>query len=123
MPAGRPSPYGDEMLAKASDYIEDCPDVVPSAAGLAIFLGISRQTVYQWRDDHPEFSDTLATLLAEQERRLINGGLNGEYNSNIAKLMMANHDYVERSERAHTGPDGGPVEWLIDASDKVIDST
>jgi len=37
---------------------------------------------------------------------LISGGLRGEMNSTITKLMLANHGYSDKVEQAHTSPDG-----------------
>lgn len=111
---GRPTLYTPEMLDKAQEYISLCndydedPDIVaprngrphrvvkvPTAGGLARYLGVSRDTIYEWTKVHPAFSDIMDTLGAEQEDRLINNGLSGDYNPTIAKVLLTKHGYRE----------------------------
>lgn len=109
MPAGRPSKYSQEILDKTSDYIINHAkygDVVPSNAGLACELGISRDTVQDWGNTKPEFSDMLAQLQARQERLLLSNGLTGEYNSNIVKLMLAKHGHSDKVQQDQISSDG-----------------
>lgn len=112
---GRPSDYTPELLEKAKGYLATCVDTpnglhldvnLPSVAGLAVYLGVARTTIYDWasQDDKREFSNILQKILAEQEKRLINKGLSGDYNSNIAKLALGKHGYSDRQEL--TGKDG-----------------
>ena len=79
---------------------------LPSIAGLAVYLGVSRTCIYEWRDAegeartdlHDEFSYILDAILAEQEKRLINNGLSGTYNANIAKLALGKHGYSDKTD-------------------------
>jgi hypothetical protein len=78
MPAGRPSKYNDEILEKSTAYIEyykEYGDMIPSIAGLARFLKVSRETIHAWdrEEGKEEFSDIIRDLLAEQDRVLQNG--------------------------------------------------
>ena len=101
MAGGRPTDYSQAMLDAAEEYIinykEIHGDAIPSIAGLACVLGVSKSTVYLWRDNHPKFSDTLSRILTWQERDTINGGITGEFNSTISKLVLANHGYSDTS--------------------------
>lgn len=105
---GRPSKFA-ESLVKAKEYLmggyETVGDVVPSVAGLACYLGVSRKTVYEWVKESTELSDTLEGILAMQENKLINKGLNGDFNPTITKLMLANHGYSEKQEVDHKSSD------------------
>ncbi|MBD1228372.1 DNA-packaging protein [Xenorhabdus griffiniae] len=112
---GCPSKLNDELIAKAKEYLyggykEYESSVIPSIAGLACYLGIARSTVYEYAkqdsDLGREFSDTLEGVMAMQELKLINSGLNGEFNPTITKLMMANHGYSEKQEVDHQSSDG-----------------
>jgi|SRR5690625_5105183 len=109
-PVGRPTKYNDEIQAKAEYYLlqgfEEQGDAVPSLAGLCCYLGVVRSTVYLWSETYPQFSDTLLAINEKQEVMLISGGLRGEMNSTITKLMLANHGYSDKVEQAHTSPDG-----------------
>ncbi len=98
----RPTKYNEEMQEKADHYLEHYPeegDLVPTGEGLSLVLGVSRATLYVWEKAFPLFSDTLDRMNATQSKALINGGLGGEYNSTITKLMLANHGYIEKQEQ------------------------
>ncbi|EPS9063945.1 DNA-packaging protein [Providencia stuartii] len=105
---GRPSKFA-ESLVKAKEYLmggyETVCDVVPSVAGLACYLGVSRSTVQQYAKENEDFSGTLESIKTLQENRLINKGLIGEFNPTITKLMLANHGYSEKQEVDHKSSD------------------
>lgn len=106
---GRPSKYSDAMQAKADEYLrayKALGHVVPSRAGLACYLGIARSTTYEWGRDHLSFSDTLEAIDALQECLSLNGGLKGDMNSTIVKLVLANHGYSDKIQNELTSPDG-----------------
>lgn len=105
-PVGRPTKYTSKMLAKAMQYIEGGyletrhSEVIPLVCGLAIHLNVNKTTLYEWiKDDkNPEFSNALKQLKDFQEMKLVNGGLTGEFNSQITKLILTNHDYSDREK-------------------------
>lgn len=110
---GRPLEYGPEMIEKAKKYLEECQDSVkngkievkfPNKGGMAIYLGVNRDTLFDWAEKYPEFSDIMKELMAKQEEKLLNGGLSGNYNSTIAKLILSKHGYRDAQEI--TGKDG-----------------
>lgn len=77
MKLGRPTGYdGDNTVKKAENYFADSKEVagdnIPSMAGLAVYLCISRDTLYKWKDRHPEFADTIKRGEVHQARELIN---------------------------------------------------
>ncbi|HGJ5884038.1 DNA-packaging protein [Arsenophonus sp.] len=110
---GRPSKLV-VSLNKAKDYLngeyKTVGDVVPSVAGLACYLGISRSTAQEYAKENQEFSGTLEAIKTIQENSLINNGLKGDFNPTIVKLMLSNHGYAEKQETALTGKDGGAIE-------------
>lgn len=121
---GRPTKYSEGMQAKADNYVahpEDYDDVVPTAAGLSLVLGVNKDTLYEWAKVHEVFSDTLKALNSVQEKRLINGSLMSDYNATISKLMLANHGYREKSEVDNKSSDGSMTPTVIERV--VIDST
>lgn len=109
--AGRPTKYSDEMLALAEGYLES-DTLAPNIAELSRVLDVSRSTLYKWAEEHDDFSDMLERILAEQERRLISGGLSGKMNATITKLMLAKHGYHDKQDNTHASPDGGPVQVI-----------
>ncbi len=121
-PSGRPSEYSEEILIKAREYLDSCEDEtekvvemaneekgyekyrnklkvnLPSVAGLAIHLQVARKTIYNWADEHEDFLHILEEILAEQEKRLIENGLSGDYNPQIAKLVLGKHGYHDKQD-------------------------
>ena len=104
--AGRPTSYSSEMQEKAESYITggylDEGEVVPSRAGMSVYLNVSRETLTNWGRANKEFLGTLEQLSAIQERISLNKGLTGDFNSAIVKLLLANHGYSDRQNIDHT---------------------
>lgn len=109
------------MLAKARKYIAECGNEfydylksdgdksssweqkvrvkLPSVEGLALHLGVHRDTIYEWAKHHATFSDSLKDLEHKQKEMLIAGGLAGYYTPAITKLMLASiHGMTERTD-------------------------
>ena len=121
-PVGRPTKYNDELQAKADAYIfdyEQQEDVIPSAAGLCVWLGISRPTLHEWEKIYPEFSNTLDAIQALQEKIALNKGITGIFNSTIVKLVLANHGYSDRQAVDHTtnGESMQPTQIILTGPD------
>jgi hypothetical protein len=104
----RPSEYTPEKLDLARAYIDggwsEQGDAVPQIAGLALAVGIHRDTVYQWAkdEDKKEFSDILTRVMHSQERCLVNDGLRGTFNPAITKMMLSKHGYSDKQAVDHT---------------------
>lgn len=115
MKLGRPTEYNEEILVKANEYLLSCEDKetnkgsedrpvysikvkLPTKGGLARYLGVNRDTLYAWSKEYKEFSDIMESLSAEQEDKLINNGLSGDYNPTIAKVLLTKHGYSDKSE-------------------------
>lgn len=74
---------------KSDSYEEKVRVKLPSKEDFANYINVSRKTLYNWRDEYPDFADALEKIEQEQLKRLINGGLDGTYNSTIAKLILS----------------------------------
>jgi hypothetical protein len=130
-PGGRPTIYSQEMLDKAKEYINSCEDEevrqtigmsakgtelfknklnvkIPTIEGLAFFLDVNRDTIYDWANKNPKFSDIIESLREKQANALITKGLSGDYNPTIAKVLLTKHGYREGIE--NTGDNGGPMQ-------------
>lgn len=106
---GRPTKLTDELIAKAEMYLVDYmsnDDIVPSVAGLSCYLDVAKSSIYKYRDESPRFSDTLERIESLQEKMLLKGGLMGDFNPTITKLMMSNHGYSEKQQVDNTSSDG-----------------
>ena len=106
----RPSKYNATILEKAEDYIKNYikyGDEIPMIDGLALELGIHRDTVNDWEKKYPEFSDIVRTLMTHQGRKLMNGSLNGTFRERTATLALSsNHGLVAKTETDITSSDG-----------------
>ena len=122
---GRPTKLTDELIAKAEMYLVDYmsnDDIVPSVAGLSCYLDVAKSSIYKYRDESPRFSDTLERIESLQEKMLLKGGLMGDFNPTITKLMMSNHGYSEKQQVDNTSSDGSmkPVPALTPEIAKAI---
>ncbi len=129
MAGGRPIEYNETILIKAQEYLDSCIDEIeeyhktrgdksdsydrivkvklPSIEGLAYFLKIGRDTVYEWEKKYPEFSYIIDDLRVKQAQALIDNGLSGDYNPTIAKVLLTKHGYRDSQEL--TGKDGNAI--------------
>lgn len=117
---GAPTKLTPELVERAEHYVIDGfideGEMVPSIAGLACYLGISKNSVYKYGELDSDFLNTLEAIEVKQEKLLVNNGLAGKYNSTITKLMMSNHGYKESNKTELTGKDG----QALDMSLKVV---
>lgn len=116
---GSPTKYSKSILKKVDKYLEQTIDDdyvftksdgpkstsweekvrvnLPTHEGFAKYIGVTKRTLYNWKERHEEFELALEKINDEQKQRLINRGLSGAYNSTIAKLVLsANHGMKER---------------------------
>lgn len=108
MTLGRPTEYTPLFVDKVQEYIDLNQDTtgdgklkvkLPTIEGFAVFIGVNKDTLYEWSKRHQDFSDALSILKTEQQERLINKALGNEYNSTIAKLILSsNHGMREKSD-------------------------
>lgn len=116
MPLGRPTIYSEDMVLKTQEYLSTCHDIeedkengikakvkIPTIEGLAVYLGIHKDTIYDWESIHPTFSDVIDKLRGIQADRLLNNGLAGTYNPTIAKVLLTKHGYREGTDMTSDG--------------------
>lgn len=112
--AGRPTIYSERILKATQKYLKECQDEevqqtiglsakgtelyknklnvsLPTIYGLAAYLRVNKDTLYEWSKHYPEFSDALEDISAEQAKRLVDKGLSGDYNPTIAKLILSSN--------------------------------
>lgn len=106
---GRPSKYNEEIQELAEDYLLNYAqdgDLVPTLVGLALHLDVATNTIYNWaNENNPEFLRVFTRLEQMQHRKLVNGGLSGDYNPAITKMMMTKHGYSDKQEIDHRSGD------------------
>lgn len=99
----RPTDYTKDMPKKALEYLnsyEELGDVVPLIEGLSIYLGISRDTIYDWcsQEDKKEFSDIVDIIRATKSRGLQNKALRKEIDTKISALLLGHEGYRDRKD-------------------------
>ena len=119
MPSGRISDYTPELVEAAWHYANGgwlgVGDLIPSVAGLACEIGVSRETCYAWaKDETKVFSDILSTISKSQERQLLQGGLSSRFNASITKMILTKHGYSDRVETDHTSSDGSMTPQTVE---------
>jgi len=120
---GRPTTYKEEYCALVDKYLAENQDrevkvlkqantdkgyemydtklkvKLPTINGFALYIDVNEKLLYDWVKKFPIFRKSLGKIKKEQEARLLNMGLSGEYNSTIAKLVLSsNHGYKERED-------------------------
>ena len=84
--------YSKEVVVKDQIQVINAqrPNSIPSIAGLANHLDITRETCYQWAKSYDAFSDILDRLQRKQEEFLLFHGLTKGYDSSFAKFITQN---------------------------------
>mgnify|MGYP003652828030 CR=1 FL=1 len=107
----------DAMLA-AREYIrmvvsgEHESQVLPTVAGLALHLDLTKMVLYNWKKNQTEnpnyedFCNVMELLTSNQEVVLVNGGLTGKYTQQIVKMLLTHHGYTDSTAVNHTSSDG-----------------
>jgi hypothetical protein len=105
---GRPTDYTQERCEEVKAFMAEGASITEYAA----HIGVSRRTVYQWAEDHDEFSHALTRARelsqAHWERELRENLIyNKECNAPLVKLYFANrfdwHDKMEQDNRSTDG--------------------
>ena len=114
---GRPTKLTDELKAKARNYelvFREEGDIIPSIEGLAYYLNIARSTLYKYEDEDAEFSDIVERVKTLQGKMLISGGLVGDFNASITKVILTKHDYSDKQEIDHKSSDNSMKPTVIE---------
>jgi hypothetical protein len=122
---GRPTKMTPELLDKAQGFIKWCEENpiiktktrrvissdgesmtvdeeklprLPTLAGLARYLDVSRDTIHEWANANKEFSDIRKKVSVTNEDFSWTHGGAGTLNPMIAKLALGAHGYSDRHE-------------------------
>lgn len=119
--AGAPNQYNDSYIDMVDDYITQCNDEyyefhktrweksdsydrhikvnLPTVEWFAIFVKRATSTINKWMTEQPKFSEAIDKIKRLQKKRLMEWGLNWDYNPTIAKLILSvNHWMNEKTE-------------------------
>jgi len=120
-PHGRPSKFGDvrEDLLEAADSFKNIKQVA-NAGGLK-----SKQTLYNYLDEHPDFLDAFKRARARAADRLIQRGLDPHDDidmSFVRFLLERSFHFVKTERKEVSGPDGGAVPIAAVPTDDQLDT-
>ena len=91
---GRPTKYLVSVInPKVVEYLQQCSreqTKLPTIEGLANYLNVNPDTIYEWTQQHPEFSENIKRLASAQKDQLINDGMYGgrEINASMAIFLL-----------------------------------
>lgn len=113
--------YNETICAKAIEVLSNGESLVAVAAE----LGVSRQTIYDWKDKHPEFNEAVQLGLARSQRYWEQMGHDGTVGTNkdfsatpwvFTMKSRFRDDYAEDKDKKSNSD--SLVEKLID---KLVD--
>lgn len=114
-PGGRPSKYDPAFCDLAIEWMSQGYSI----AGFAGKIGVSRESVYKWAKEHPEFSDALTAARAAsaawwEERSVeLASGKEGAGNPTMIVFGLKNRvadEWRDSNRTEITGANGGPIE-------------
>lgn len=86
------------------EEIKFIPSDLPTLAGFARQIKVSRDTINEWTRVHPEFSDAIKYAKDLQEHILVTNGLKGLYAQPFA--IMATKNIMAWRDKQEVGIDG-----------------
>ena len=105
----RPTKYTPKVIEEINQYLKSAiPEnmKIPTVEGIALELGINKDTLYAWAKKYPEFSDALEELKMKQKEALVQTGIFGGKEINqaiVALLLKVNHDMIETNRHEFKG--------------------
>ena len=126
------------MTGRPTDYLpEYCERVIEYGrqgkiyAWIASELDVTRQTLHNWMDAHPDFLDAKTKSREHAQRWGEDAGQNhmvmapgqGTFNASVWSRSMAARfpdDWREKTETALTGANGGPVQIVATEHDQNL---
>ncbi len=124
MPAGRPTKYDSQILAKARKYVKTCQNSneMPFIEELALKLDVSDDTIVEWMKSHDEFSATVKRLKMLQKLHLKKGALEKRLHPSLAVfLLKANHGMTEDEKEKESEGDRSIKVILVGSVPKTLE--
>jgi len=126
---GRPTKYRPEYCDDIINWFNrpltddnGKPCKIPLKTDWALEKKISRQSLYQWIDDYPEFSDAVKTCEDILKSLLINNTLHGHYNPTAFIFTAKNLTDMRDVQETTTNVNINIADYLTQIPDRTIDA-
>lgn len=93
----RPTKYKTRFCGDIIDFFDHPakldsgkPVIFPTFQRFARSIGVCVDTLHQWREDHPEFSEAYKAAKEIQEAIWLENAMDGSYSQNFAKFFGIN---------------------------------
>lgn len=123
MPAGRPTKYNEDMLAKTKAYYLSYKEAEPFINGdnklpnpkfkyppyieeLSLELDVDEDTIGSWGKKFPEFLGTIKRIKTLQKLRLLHSSMAKSSTTGSIFQLKVNHNMIETNRQELTGKDG-----------------
>lgn len=122
----RPSKYDPKLI----DEMEAMAQEGASVLECATRMGVCKQTLFNWAEEHPEFLDALTRAKALRQvwwervhRKCASTGEGNAASIQFGLKNIAPDDYRDKVEQELSGPGGGPIptevrRTIVDPTDR-----
>lgn len=122
MAAGRPSEYNPTLGNEVIELMATGLSLTAAAAA----IGFHRDTMYDWAEKYPEFSDAVKLGKGKRVHKLETDLLAAKDGPTVTSRIFAlkNADPTEWREKVAaelSGPNGGPIETSVTASPELAE--
>jgi hypothetical protein len=115
-PGGRPTLYDPAYCERVIEMGRQGKSLVQ----ISVSLGVVRQTVRNWADEHPEFLAALTRAREESQAWWENMGQEGLVMQGFNASLWGKNvscrfpdDWTDKTKQELSGPDGGPIPTTI----------
>jgi hypothetical protein len=122
--AGRPSKYNPDIGLKIVQEMEKGYSLAAAAAA----FDIARKTIYNWKDEHPEFDELVQIAMVKRQRFLEERLTTTQSGAVVTSTMFAlknagAQDWRDKQDIELTGANGGAIETAHTQTARLIVDT
>lgn len=110
--SGRITKWNETYIDKVEDYLNDCTreqTKLASVEGYVRYVGIVKDTAYNWIKKYPEFASAIQKITDRQKEQLMEDGFYGgkEVNANMGIfLLKVNHGMIPNESKISINTQG-----------------
>jgi len=112
---GQPTKYLETYCIEVVDFLAGGH----SLTAFAGHIGVNPDTIHEWQNKHPEFSDAIkrgrSKAVLWWEKKLMDCKQGGEVAAAIFGLKnRARDEWRDKIDHELSGPNGGPIRWATE---------